>query len=535
MKGKYKLIILFLAGFMPQLKAQFSNPQLQKIDAIAYHFTITINDSTDVIEAIAREQIVLKKNLDSFYLNFLNSSNEKGMNISAVMNRVTHKKLRFEHKNNKLMIYNSGNWVKNDTIGIEIKYSGIPVDGLYIKNNKYGKRTFFGDNWPNRARYWLPIIDHPSDKALLNFTINAPKHYQVVAVGKLLSKKEFTNSNRFVYGTQVPVPTKVMVFAAADFRVKQYAVIKGIPVSSWVFKEAPEKGVDDYKPAISILRFYDSIIGPYSYQKLANIQSKTRFGGMENAGTIFYTEESVNGYNNVEPLIAHEIAHQWFGNSVTEQNWSDLWLSEGFATYMTDIYLEYTYGKERLHQRLKMERDKVIRYSKNKMVQPVVYNESNDLMKMLNRNSYEKGAWILHMLRIEVGDADFFEILRTYYATYKNRNASTADFIRLTESISHKELGWFFEQWLDRKSIPIIHFKWKTKKDKVCIDIRQVGESYQLKLPVQIKGNGWVENRIISIHQQQEHYEFKSKMLTDSTTIQIDPEVRVLMNYTISD
>ena len=136
-----------------------------------------------------------------------------------------------------------------------------------------------------------------------------------------------------------------MVFGAADFAVQLAGEHEGIPVSSWIFKEQKEKGFYDYAMALPVLEFFTKNVAPYPYEKLANVQSKTRYGGMENASCIFYYEASVKGDRSSEALIAHEIAHQWFGNSASEANWHHVWLSEGFATYWTHLYFEQTQDK----------------------------------------------------------------------------------------------------------------------------------------------------------------------------------------------
>src|SRR5690606_33381103 len=148
--------------------------------------------------------------------------------------------------------------------------------------------------------------------------------------------------------SEVPIATKVMVIGVARFAVDHVREVNGIPVTSWVYPQDRDAGFSDYARAAAILDYFDSHIGPYPYLKLANVQSKTRYGGMENAGNIFYSEGSVTGTGRSEGTIAHEIAHQWFGDSVTEADWYHVWLSEGFATYFTLLWYEHAYGRDRM-------------------------------------------------------------------------------------------------------------------------------------------------------------------------------------------
>jgi len=526
-KGKILILLFFTSSTLGH--AQLFNTQNDIVDVIKYQFHIQLSDSTNIIDVKAKEAIFLKKKVDSFFLQLKTlKNNGKGMKVFSVKNQF-EKDLIFKHKNDQLVIYNPGDWIANDRIILEIQYSGIPEDGLYISNNMYHQKTFFGDNWPNRAHNWLPVIDHPSDKALVAFFITAPSHYEIIASGKLISKDSTENDqNLYHFKTNQAFPTKVMVLGAADFKIKELDTIKGIPVSSWIYKETDVKAFDDYKPAVDVLKFYDSLIGPYPYEKLANVQSKTRFGGMENAGNIFYYEESANGKNQVEALVAHEVAHQWFGDCVTEQEWRDIWLSEGFATYLTDVYLENKYGKEKLKERMLMEREKVIRYATNEEVKPIVYDESENLFKLLNRNSYEKGAWVLHMLRNRIGDKSFFEVLRSFYEKNKHKNADTDDFIEIVETISNENLTNFFAQWLYKATIPSIHLDWRIEDNLLVIDLQQFNDVYNFNLPVLIKDSKNVSNFTLKIDDIHNHFEFPVSFNTKDISFKIDPNVVVL-------
>ncbi len=230
----------------------------------------------------------------------------------------------------------------------------------------------------------------------------------------------------------------------------------------------------------------------------------------------------------MESLVAHEIAHQWFGNSVSEENWRDIWLSEGFATYLTDMYLEHKYGKEKLRERMIMEREKVIRYSKNTNVQAIVYDEKDNLFKLLNRNSYEKGAWVLHMLRNRIGDQKFFKLLRSFFETYKNKNASTEDFIQLATSIAAEDLSTFFKQWLYRADIPIIKIDSKIKKGVLKVAVQQNKEAYELVIPVRVSDKENTQIFKLSLNKTQQHFEFPLNFNPKSAKIEIDYDVQLL-------
>jgi len=530
----YNVFFLFWAF---QLHAQFYNEQQDKIDIQQYTFHIRINDQNDSIQAENQIDFTALQAIEQLNLNLKNiDSSGKGMLVEKVVTE-DGKKLKFSHKNDSLHI-NLPQLNKGQNYRIKIFYRGIPADGLYIKPNKYDKRTFFGDNWPNRAQNWLPVIDHPSDKALVKWIITAPQHYDVVASGRLLEKINTGDDFRYRFKTKVPLATKVMVMAAADFNIKNDTVLQlhnhCIPVSSWIYANSPLSAFDDFQNAPEILRYYDSINGAYAYQKLANVQSNTRFGGMENAGNIFYDEKAVDGSHRIENLVAHEVAHQWFGNSVTEKNWRDIWLSEGFATYLTDLYLEHKYGQKRLMERMKMERQKVLRYNKYQK-KPVVYDEKENLMLLLNPNSYEKGAWVLHMLRQKTGDKFFFEILKQYYQKYRNKNASTNDFIEVAEKVSGMDLGDFFQQWLYRTGFPKLNIQHKIDRKKILLQVKQNGEIYDLELPVQLQSGTKSLRKILHLTKKQQTFSIRipKDFSKENIDIIIDPEVQILVDINI--
>ena len=167
----------------------------------------------------------------------------------------------------------------------------------------YGNRTFFSDNWPNRAHNWFPCLDHPSKRSKVDFIITAPSHYQVIATGLKHRTVSLPGNRTTHYWTSaVPVPTKVMAFAAAEFAIDYNDDIDGFPYSNWVYPQNMEEGFYDFNVTPEIFRFFTSTIGPYPFEKIANVQSTTRYGGMENAGNIFYLTERKNLQKDWNPI-----------------------------------------------------------------------------------------------------------------------------------------------------------------------------------------------------------------------------------------
>ncbi|HEV9036468.1 MAG TPA: M1 family metallopeptidase [Puia sp.] len=462
------LTIIALLPFA-RLTAQPYNPA---IDVQHYNFQLWLNDSSDRIRGDAGITLEFREPANEFHLDLTGKNADgKGMTVTSV--REGDKPVPFTQQDDQLILHAGGAPGSSRTYLID--YEGIPADGLIISKNKFGSRGFFGDNWPNRAHNWLPCVDDPSDKATLDFSIVSPDHYTVVANGALQEEKPLANHLKLTrWKESEPIAPKIMVIGVADFAVDHPGDAMGIPVWNYVYRQNKEAGFRSYAVALDILPFYITHIGPYPFEKEGNVQSKTRFGGLENASAIFYYEGSV-GSPGVESLMAHEIAHQWFGDAATETAWRHLWLSEGFATYMTLCYLENKYGPDTLRTSLRKDRAKVIAFEKRRFTPVVDTGVHSDYMQLLNPNSYEKGGWALHMLRRTLGDATFWKGISAYYSAYRNKNASSANLERIMDSVSNKDLREFFHEWLDIPGHPHVTISWKYDPDKrsLAIDFTQ--------------------------------------------------------------
>ncbi|WOK08068.1 M1 family metallopeptidase [Imperialibacter roseus] len=455
------------------------------IDVQHYAFRLRLSAETNNIVGKTAIEVLLKQDVETFALDLQNETAAGGMKIVTL--QVNGQQTAFRHTDSKINIDASGK--AGEMLKVVIEYEGVPLDGLIIGTNLFGEKTFFGDNWPDRAHQWLPTVDHPSDKATCEFIIEAPVYYQVVANGRLKEETVLSNDTKLTHWIEsVPISTKVMVFGAAAFAIDHVGSVGNIPVSSWVYHQNKNAGFHDYAPAKEILATLQNIIGPYPFEKLANVQSKTKFGGMENAGNIFYYEKSVSGERKIEGLIAHEVAHQWFGNSASEKDWHHVWLSEGFATYFTQVYMEKTYGRDSLQVGMKRMLPKIDEYHAKNPTSAIVDTSIIELKKLLSPNTYQKAGWVLHMLRKQVGDEAFFDGVRTYYDTYKLSNALTSDFQAVMEQASGQQLGWFFDQWIFQPLLPELSLSWKYSKKlrKLSVEVKSPGLSKSVRLPLEV-------------------------------------------------
>lgn len=514
-------------------------PKNPDIDMLHYAFDLTLSDESDVIRGVARiDARYLKAGQTGLRLDLVQASEAldgRGMIVDAV--RMNGRELTYRHEGDQLFIDLPESPGAMTRIQVEVTYHGVPATGLQIGPTKYGDRSFFSDNWPNRARHWLPTVDHPYDKATSEMRITAPARYQVVSNGLLVEQTDLGDGNRVTHWRQsVPIATWLYVLGVAEFAVQHTGDFEGKPIQTWVYRQDRDAGFHDFAvPTKQVLAFYSDRIGPFSYEKLANIQSNSAGGGMEAASAIFYGAGSVTGNRDRrwQLVIVHEIAHQWFGNAVTEYDWDDVWLSEGFATYFTLLFREYASGRDDFVAGLQDARDRVFDFYADRGDYRIVHDNLDDMSQVTTGMQYQKGAWVLHMLRELVGTDVFWGGVSAYYNHFRDGNATTADFRRFMEEASGQDLEWFFQQWLYQGGNVELAGSWSLVPGGVHVRLRQVQDTYRFRFPVDVAAvlsDGRVEVQTIWLS---EGASFDDVLPIDGevTDVVIDPDTRLLARW----
>jgi len=431
-----------------------------------------------------------------------------------------------------------------DYESVTITYHGVPQDGLIVGRNAHGHRVVFADNWPQRARYWLPTDDHPGDKAEFSLFVQAPASWKVVSNGREVFPDQ-RKPGRWWWQTRHPIPTYTMVFGAGEFTVSTHRpVINGrdtIPIQVWTYPE--DSAFADSVPfrrATEIVETMQRLIGPFPYEKLAHVQSSTKFGGMENSSAIFYAEKPYVERRMGEGVVRHETAHQWFGDAVTERDWPDVWLSEGFATYFDGVIGAALDGDTVLVNSMRANAES---YFKSDVTdRPIVDSGyAADPIKLLNANSYPKGAWVLHMLRGTIGDSAFFRGLRTYYRTYRDSTATSEHFQRVIEKEARANLGWFFHQWLYQPGYPQLDVTWQydagARRAVVGITQRQKPEWGLFRLPaltLEFRGaDGATMRRDVAVRGDSRETTTRVDLPFAPTGVRVDPDGKLVLRVTI--
>ena len=532
-----KHIYFFLFSLLPYtILAKDPYPKNPNIDILNYKFEIHLNDTSDIIYGSADIALNIKDSEDRVRLDLI-SQGKDGMGMEVKKVTFNGSEVSYSHDNDVLLIETGALKYSSRDI-INVVYSGMPITGLIIGPNMHGDRTFFSDNWPNKARNWLPLVDHPYDKSTAEFVVIAPNHYQVISNGLLV---EETNLNKELKKTHwkqsVPISCWLYALGVAEFAVDYVDYFEGKSIQTWVYKQDRDNGFYDFKiPTKHTMEFFSDYIGPFAYEKLANVQSNSVKGGMESATAIFYSDISVTGDRSVRwrNVVIHEVAHQWFGNCVTEYDWDDVWLSEGFATYFTLMFREHAYGRDDFVNGLNDAKRLVYNHYKTDKESSIVHNNLKDMKDVLTYSlQYQKGAWVLHMLRNYVGEDNFRKGIRNYYKKYYNSTTTTNQFKTEMEVVSGMNLDTFFDQWLYKGGNMVLDGNWKfdEKKGRIEVNLNQVqNDGYLFEMPVElgISYNDKNLEKIQTVKLEKEKGRFYIASDSKPISIKIDPNTKLL-------
>lgn len=511
---------------LPALAAADTYPRQTGVDAVHYVFRLALSDSSDAIAGRATVTVkFVADDVREVVLDLTSAAAGTGMTVQSV------DALLFVHENHRLRVTLPSPSRAEQEFSFTVAYSGIPGAGLHIGPNLHGERGMFSDSWPDQARQWLPVIDHPSDKATGEFIVTAPSHYQVVSNGLLIEEIDLPNGQRRTHWKQsVPIASWLHALGVARFTAHHAGLVKNIPLQTWVFPQNRDGGLALFEDlSRRALTFFSDRVGPYAYEKLANVQAVGISGGMELASAIFYGEKDVAAGR--APVV-HEIAHQWFGNAVTERDWDDVWLSEGFATYFALLFTEHDEGRDAFVDGLKRSRDQVLGLTQKLPDAPIVHRNLDDMKRVLNGLIYQKGGWVLHMLRAEVGTDHFWTAIREYYRRYQNRNASTAELQAVFEQVSGKKLDWFFTQWLTRPGVPKLEGTWRydaaNKQVEITLTQSQAAAAFRLHVEVGLAAAG-APATIERVEMTAKRATMRITAATEPAAVTIDPATWALI------
>jgi len=343
---------------------------------------------------------------------------------------------------------------------------------------------------PSDARYWLPCYDEPWDKAKVDLIIKVRSSYLVASNGLLIRDEINGNERIFHWRSKHPMSTYLIAFAVSEYITfsdwyhKVSNPSDSIEVKYYVWREDSLKAVSAFKNVVDMMKFFSLKFGEYPFEKYGMVAVyHFRYGGMEHQTMTTIHRKWLDG--NSEGGIAHELAHQWWGDLVTCETWAEIWLNEGFASYGDALYTEYKYGFEAFKSKLEywakayFWEDSIIRYP--------IYNPPSG--RLFGTAVYYKGAWVLHMLRNLIGDSAFFAVLQEWGRRYAYGTGTTQKFIQVVNDITGEDLSWFFNQWVYEAGYPVLDFSVSfANYDTLFINLRQTQRNAIIfRFPIEFK------------------------------------------------
>ncbi len=447
--------------------------------------------------------------------------------------------LSFTQDGDRVLLDPGRTLAAGEVFAFRVRLEGRPPDGLYFFDTRYGEPCAFTDHFSVRARGWLPCEDDPSDRARFALELEIPEGFDAVCSGRgrrLEAGEAWPEDSPvppaarrpvaegwfgWVSRPEEPLPTYLLALAVAPFaRVEEGGDPRLVPHRIYR-KDLPRarRGLVHHAEWLALL---EETFGPYPYQKYCVVQVPTRWGGMENAGNTFVMENLFESPRFGASILAHELAHQWFGDGVGYRSWKEVWLSEGFASYFGP-WLDAATGGPPLARSLEQMR-RSWASAPEAFRLPVRWDGYEKPDQVLNRNTYPKGAWILHMLRGEIGDEAFFGGLRSWFLANRGRSVDTDSLREALEEASGRELGWFFEQWLDRPGCPVLRLE--AGDERVLLHQEQEGEPYRFRLRLRWTGaGGQAFDRVFEVDEAEEVLELEDPPVR---SLQVDPEVELL-------
>jgi aminopeptidase N len=421
-------------------------PQIGNGGYDVQHYTLDLNVDMSAGTVAAKETLTAHstQDLSAFNLDF------EGLDIDALA--VNDLDAPFSRTEHELTVTPSAPIQKDQDFTVELEYHGQPGGGW----TKYNKGVYVASE-PTGASGWYAVNDHPLDKATYTFVVTVPKPYVVAANGVLKDTAEQGDLVTYAWEESKPMASYLAAVNIAEFTLQTDTAPDGTPVRNYFPKDISPDETQKFTRTGEMIKFFSDLYGPYPFEVYGVTVADTELGfALETQTLTLFGRKSTSRRSSgipPEQVVAHELSHHWFGDSVSLKDWRDIWLNEGFATYSQFLWAEHKGGKQELDNTIRAVYRTALsteRSTKGTTGSPTAEGLfDTDLI-------YLRGALTLHALRLHVGDDTFFRILRTYADRYRYGNASTADFIAVAGEISGQDLKAFFNGWLYHLEMPDI-------------------------------------------------------------------------------
>jgi aminopeptidase N len=456
---------------------------------------------------------------------------------------VDGKPVRHELKDEKLTIRLGKALEEGRSVKVLVRYRAVdPKSGLHFvypgKHNPKNPVQVWSQSQPEDARYWYPCHDNPHQKCTNEVRCAVPRGFKLVSNGVLISQGSRGAKDVFHWKMDQPHSIYLISIAAGRFAeiVEEW---DGIPVTYYCEKGREEDAKRGFAKTKKVLEYFSQLVCRYPYPKYAQVAVAEYPGGMEHTTCTTQTDAILIDKraaldNDLDLLVAHEAAHQWFGDLLTCREWSHGWLNEGFATYFEILFNTHDKGVDEGDHELAGNAHAYFDEDGKRYRRPIVCETYKLPWTIFDRHLYEKGGWVLHMLRHEVGEDLFWKSIRHYVQKHANSSVDTDDLVAAFRETTGRNLRWFFDQWVYKQGYPSLRAQatWdpKTKKAEIWLlqtqDTNEDNPLFDLKLDIRITGRGWTKEFTERAKDKEHHFSYA--LPGEPLDIELDPNHCVL-------
>jgi len=385
--------------------------------------------------------------------------------------------LDFEVTEDKLKIFLPRPAEPGVDFSVAVTYSAKPVRGVHFRTERMGYKPEETQAWtqgePEDARFWFPCFDYPNERATTEMIVTVPEGFMALSNGELLSTTvdRKAGTRTFHWRESVPHVSYLVSLVVGKF-VEIEDSYGDIPLFYYVLPEFEEDAHLSFAKTPDMIRFFEHMIGvPYPYERYAQVAVVDFIaGGMENTSMTTLTERTLHDEAahltfRSDPLVAHELVHQWWGDLLTCRDWSHLWLNEGFATYFQSLWTEHDLGEEEFACEMLGTMSEILEADKGSQRAPIVRTTYSGPNPLFDVRSYSKGGWVLHMMRRDLGDDLFWKCMHEYCVRHSGKVVETTDLMRTVEEVSGRGMEQFFDQWVYHGGYPELNVSYSWIND----------------------------------------------------------------------
>ncbi len=453
------LLVMCVAG------TGHSRERQRTYDVLHYGLDLVIDEWEKEVAGTVTIQLVPLKAMSSFQLD---AGPMEIRGIRWLRSGAAPIVLRHKLRDNVLSVSLPHQLTGNDTLNVAINYRCKPRAGMYFvqPDDEYPGKPLqvWTQGEEEMNHFWFPCYDYPNDMASVDMRVTVNENHVAISNGALVEETHDPagHTRTFVWYSPKPFSSYLISLVVGTY-VKIEEWYKNIPVQYFVYPGQKDDAMRSFGKTVDMMKFFAERIGiDYPWQKYAQVVvSDFMYGGMENVSATTLTDKTIHSARagidqSSEGLVAHELAHQWFGDLLTCRSWSHAWLNEGFASYFASLYTERSKGSDEFQYEMLQEQEDLVRSDTGRARRPTVWEGYTQPAEIFDNHIYGRAACILHMLRFVLGDDLFWKGMNRYVSVHRHENVVTGDFQQALEEVSREPLDWFFDEWVTKAGYPVL-------------------------------------------------------------------------------